>query len=241
MHVGNPHVNLTDSRFIHSDRKIFFGSFVFFFFSTGRKQSFKELFACGSRPNYVQLLSSFRQILHFVEIESSDGDDDIRESGYDGDDEYFDDAHDDYLDYDDALFVLPDQGVISENGDFLDNVVYNQVNRDYVNVDEVLENNYIGVSENDYIEDDELDDNDDFDYFRLDDEIVYALPDQQFSSENGDILDSFVYNQITLDHVNPSQILQNNYIPDNESGYEADDEFDDSEDDQREYLDGDNI
>ena len=176
-----------------------------------------------------------------MEIESSDGDDDIRESGYGGDDEYFDDAHDDYLDYDDALFVLPDQGVISENGDFLDNVVYNQVNLDYVNVDEVLENNYIGVSENDYIEDDELDDNDDFDYFRLDDEIVYALPDQQFSSENGDILDSFVYNQITLDHVNPSQILQNNYILDNESGYEADDQFDDSEDDQREYLDGDNI
>ena len=195
---------------------------------------------CGLIPNYVQLFSSFRQIVHFVEIESSDGDVDIRESGYDGDDEYLDDAHDDYLDYDDALFVLPDQGVSSENGDFLDNVVFNQVNLDYVNADEVLENNYVDVRESGFIEDDELDDNNDFNYFRLDDEIVYVLPDQQFRSENGDISDSFVYNQITLDHVNPNQILENSYIQDNESGYEADDEFDDSEDEHGD-LHGDDV
>ena len=179
--------------------------------------------------------------MHFVEIESNDGEsgsesDESDESGYDGDDEYFDDAHDDYLDYNDALLVLPDQGVKSENGDFLDSVIYNHVNLDYVNADEVLENSYIDVSESDDIEDDELDDNVDFNYFRLDDEIVYALPDQQFSSENGD---SFVFNQITLDHVNPNRILENNCIQDNESGYEADDELDDSEDDHDGYLDGD--
>ena len=173
--------------------------------------------------------------------ESSDGEDNISESGYDADDEHFEDAQYGYLDFNNIMFALPDQGVNNEDGDFLDSVVYNQVNSDYVNDDEILENNYIDVSETGYIEDDELNDNDDFPYFHLDDEVRYAFPDQQFNSENGDIMDSFMCNQITIDHVNPNQIFENHCIQDNESGYEADDEFDDSEDDHGGYLDGDDV
>ena len=131
---------------------------MFLFFSAingGRKWSFKE-FVCRLRSSYVPLLSSFRQIVYFLAIDSSGEDDDI--SGYDADDEYSDDAQYGYLGYGDIFFVLPDQGLNSENVDFIRSVVYNEITLDHVNAEEILENNSINISESGYIEDDELDD-----------------------------------------------------------------------------------
>ena len=197
---------------------------MFLFFSAingGRKWSLKE-FVCRLRSSYVPLLSPFRQIVYFLAIDSSGEDDDI--SGYDADDECSDDNQYGYLGYGDIFFVLPDQSVNSENVDFIRSVVYNEINLDHVNAEEILENNSINISESGYIEDDELDD-DNLSYF--DDEILYAFPDQEFISENGYTLDSLVCNQNIIDQVNPNQILENNCIHYNDSGYEADDEWED--------------
>ena len=179
---------------------------------------------CRLRSSYVPLLSSFRQIVYFLAIDSSGEDDDI--SGYDADDEYSDDAQYGYLGYGDIFFVLPDQGLNSENVDFIRSVVYNEITLDHVNAEEILENNSINISESGYIEDDELDD-DNLSYFGFDDKILYVFPDQGFISENGYTLDSLVCNQNIIDQVNPNQTLENNCIHYNDSGYEADDEWED--------------
>ena len=135
------------------------------------------------------------------------GDDDDS-GGYEADDEWFDDnGHHDNLGYDDEVQLdLPHQEFNMENGDALDSVVCNQITPDLdaldsvvcntldlVNPDEILESNN-NVSERVYIEDDELDDNDHFNYFGLD-----------------------------------------------ENGYDANDEWSDSEDDHGGYLDGDDV
>ena len=190
------------------------------------------------RSNHVPLLSSFRQIVYFVAIKSSVVDGDI--SGYDADDEHSDDAQYSYRGYGDIFFVLPDQGVNSENVNFLDSVVYNEITLDHVNAEEILENNSIDISESGYIEDDELDD-DNLSYFGLDDEILYAFPNQGLIGDNVDILDSLVCNQITLVQVNPSQTLGNNCMHYNDNGYDADDEWEDTEYDHGANLDGDGV
>lgn len=161
-------------------------------------------------------------------------------SGYDADDEHSDDVQYSYRGYGDIFFVLPDQGVNSENVNFLDSVVYNEITLDHVNAEEILENNSIDISESGYIEDDELDD-DNLSYFGLDDEILYAFPNQGLISDNVDILDSLVCNQITLVQVNPSQTLGNNYMHYNDNGYDADDEWEDTEYDHGVNLDGDGV
>lgn len=93
------------------------------------------------------------------------------------------------------------------------------------------------VSEDGYEADDEWFDNG-----------YHDLPHQEFHRYDGDVIDSFVYNEIPLDLVNPDEILQNNNCdPDininvlicvDVNGYDADDEWDHSDNDHDGFLDG---